>query len=256
MNKTRVLIAIMAAGLFATQRAKPVSAATYPPPGEQRTAPPGEDEAGPDESMDDDGPPGPGPGPGGPPHRPMQPGREGMGPGGPGPRVGGPEGLHKPPMFPPTQEEQEQLLAFAKEHFPEMVTRIELLKKEDPQAYKRISRRMWPRLQIMKEAFERDPQGLGKILIDEKKVEDQIRLKARSYQQERDGTRKASVGAELRALLEQQFDLRLQRRRLELADLQKRLEDQTKRVDSMAAKKQDLVQRQFDRITGEGDPDW
>ncbi len=254
MKSNRVLIAIMAAGLLATLPAKWVRAQSAPPPAEHRDGPPPDDDGGPDDAMDDDGPPGPGPG--GPPHRPMRPGAEGIAPGGPGPRMGGPDGMHKPPMFPPTQEEQEALLAFARQHFPEMITRLDALKKDDPQAYKRVSRRMWPRLQIMKEAYERDPQGLGKILIDEKKLEDQIRTKVRAYQQERDSTRKSAVGAELRQLLDQQFDVRLQRRRLELADLQKRLEEQTKRVDSMAAKKQDLVQRQFDRITGEGDPDW
>ena len=147
-------------------------------------------------------------------------------------------------------------MAFARQHFPEMAQRLDALKKDEPQVFKRVSRRIWPRLQIMKEVYERDPEGLGKVLIEEKKLEDQIRAKARSYQQERDSNRKTAIGAELKQLLEQEFDVRLQRRRLELAELQKRLEAQTKRVDSMAAKKAELVQRQFERVTGEGDPDW
>ncbi len=231
--------------------------AQQPPPDrphdQQAEAPDGPDgpDAGP---MDGDGPGDDMPPPPGPDGGPGRPGRM-RGPGGPlgGPGFrGGPEG--KPPLPPMTDEEIGKMLAFAQEHFPEMAKRFEDLKKDDPQEFRRAMRRVWPRMMILRETYARDPE-LGKTLVEERKLEEQIHTKVRSYRQERDPANKDKIGGELKQLLGQQFDIRLQRRRLELADLQKRLAEQTQRVDAWAAKKQENVQRQFDRITGE-DLDW
>jgi len=245
------VLAAMALTAFAVR-----ASAQQPPPDRphDRQAEPADGPDGPDAGpMDgdgpDDGPPPP------PPGRDGGPGRPGRmrGPGGPGFGRGGPEG--KPPLPPMTDEEIGKMLAFAQEHFPEMAKRFEDLKKDDPQEFRRAMRRVWPRMMILRETYARDPQ-LGKLLVEERKLEEQIHTKVRSYRQERDEGNKNKIGDELKQLLGQQFDIRLQRRRLELADLQKRLAEQTQRVDAWAARKQENVQRQFDRITGEGDLDW
>jgi len=168
-------------------------------------------------------------------------------------RRGGPEG--KPPLRPMTDDEINKLIDFAKVHFPEVADHLQQLRKDDPQEFRRALRRMWPRLMIMKETFDRDPQ-LGNLMIEDHKLEQQIHGKVRDYRQQRDPNNKQKIGDELRQLLGQQFDIRLQRRRLELADLQKRLQEQSQRLDTWAAKKQENIQRQFDRLTGEGDLDW
>ncbi len=252
------VLAAMALTAFAVR-----ASAQQPPPDRphdrQAEAPDGPDgpDAGPmDGEGPDDGPPPPPTGPDGGPGRPGRmrgPGGPGGPMGGPGFGRGGPEG--KPPLPPMTDEEIGKMLAFAQEHFPEMAKRFEDLKKDDPQEFRRAMRRVFPRLMMLRETYARDPE-LGKLLIEERKLEEQIHTKVRSYRQERNAGNKDKIGGELKQLLGQQFDIRLQRRRLEFADIQKRLQEQSQRLDAWAAKKQENVQRQFDRITGEGDLDW
>lgn len=182
---------------------------------------------------------------GGPGPRPWRPGRSGpRGEGGPGPL----------PRL--TSEQTDALLQFLETHFPVIGKRMRSLQHDDPAEFQRAIRRLMPRFWMLKEVYERDPNGLGKLMLEEHKLEEQIHNKAREYRRERDDGKKKQIGDELRPLLEQQWSIRLERRKLELADLEKRLQEQRKRLERYEAAKQQLIQRQFDRITGEGEIDW
>lgn len=220
--------------------------ALHPPP-DHRSGPAPQDEVGPDDPppMDDEMLPGPGPGPRGP--RPSGPGD--------GPEARRRFGDHDE-MRLPSKEEIEELLAFAKEHFPEMAEHASELRESDPAMFRRLMRRVLPRLRMMKDVYDRDPQGLGRLVIADHRLNEKIRRAARDYRRAVEGDAKKAAGDQLRALLAEQWDVRMERRRLELADFEKRLAEQKRRLDERAARRDELLQQQFDRLTGEGDLDW
>lgn len=179
-----------------------------------------------------------------------------MGPGRPGPgRPGeGPHGDRRPPG--PSEEQLAALQAFVKEHFPEMARRIEEVQKDDPQFAKRMVRRLWPRMQMIKDQYDRDPQGLGRLVVQDHRIEMQIREKAREARMEPNADKKQAAQGELRSLLEQQWQVRVDRRKYELDDLEKRLNEQRARLQKREAAKAEMIQRQYDRLIGEADVDW
>ncbi|MFO0971978.1 MAG: hypothetical protein U1A27_00865 [Phycisphaerae bacterium] len=255
-------------GVAAGARAAVLPAGAEPPRDEQVNPPPHPD--GPEDADDDihdpvldgmgfDGPPGHPPGPGGPGMKPpgMRGGPRPGGPGGPGGPPGGPGGPGGPmrPMF-PTQEQQDALKAFAKDHFPELAKRLDELQRDDPAMARRFMRRMWPQLQMMKDAWDRDPTGLGPLVVQDHKLEMEIRHKAQAIRMEKDAAKKQAAVGELRSLLEQQFQVRVDRRKYELDDLEKRLAEQRSRLQKREAAKAEMIQRQLDRMTGEADTDW
>lgn len=215
--------------------APPRSAPAAPPPEDRMD----EDEAGMEMQL--------GPGPGRRPPGPRFGGRMRDGMGGPG--------MPMPPRE-PSDEDIEGLMKFMREHFPLIARRMDDLKRDDEELYRRSVRRMWPRFWLLKETYERDPEGRGRLMLADVQLEEDIRIKSRQYRQESDAARKARLGEELRGLLDRQFDVRLERRRLELVDLAKRLEEQTRRVDRFAARKQEMVQKQFERVTGDEELEW
>ncbi len=149
----------------------------------------------------------------------------------------------------------EELIAFAREHFPEHAERLQALREEDPRAFRRVAGRVFPRLRHMKALYDRDPQGLGRLVIEDHKLDMQIRDLARRYR-EAPPAERAALGEELRGVLDRQWAVRQERRGLELGELEKRLAEQRARLADRAARRAEMVQQQFDRLTGEKDVDW
>jgi hypothetical protein len=172
-----------------------------------------------------------------------------------GPHRGAPrDGI--PPDFRLSDEQIATLLEFAREYLPEHAARLERLREDDPAMYRRALRRLAPHLFRMKEVYDRDPRGIGPLIIEDFKLEERVREFAERYRQAATDTDKTAAAAELRAVLVRQWEVRMERRRLELAELERRLAEQRERLEQRAARRDEMIQRQFDRLTGEGDWDW
>lgn len=216
-----------------------------PPPADRREPPPDRRDAPPpDEDEDLDMPPAP------PEGRPgdRPPGRFR------GPRGEGPGRGDMPPL--PAIKNLEELMKFAREHFPEKAERLEQLRREDPAMFRMFSRRILPRLARLKEAYDRDPNGIGKFLIQDHRFQEEIDRLARDYRDQRDEAGRRELAQKIKDLLRQQWDVRMQRRHLELAEIEKRLAEQRKQLEDRQAHQQEMIERQFQRVVGEGDLDW
>lgn len=162
---------------------------------------------------------------------------------------------HPRPMRPPgprddnapdflTEKEREALMAFAKEHFPQI---YELLKGAPPEHQHRILRRVgWPLLRLMR--LQRHDPELAEKLIAEHKIEMELAQLKRDYQEFPSESARESIKQKMRTLLEQRFDLRQKRLELEIRALEKRLEEARQRLDRQESNRQKLVDAEVERM--------
>jgi len=143
-----------------------------------------------------------------------------------------------------TEKEREELMAFAKEHFPRM---YELLRSAPREHQHRLLRRVgWPMLRLLR--LNRHDPELAEKLIAEHKIEMELDQLRRDYQEFPSEAARESIKQKMRALLEQRFDLRQQRLELEIRALEKRLDEARQRLDRQEAERQRLVDTELDRV--------
>jgi len=143
-----------------------------------------------------------------------------------------------------TPQEREELMAFAKEHFPKM---YELL-RGSPRAHQhRLLRRVgWPMLRLLR-LYRHDPE-LAEKLIAEHKIEMELAQLRRDYREFPSEAARENIKQKMRELLEQRFDLRQQRLELEIRALEKRLEEARQRLVRQEGDRQRLVETEVERI--------
>lgn len=143
-----------------------------------------------------------------------------------------------------TPQEREELMAFAKEHFPKM---YELL-RGSPRAHQhRLLRRVgWSMLRLMR-LHHHDPE-LAEKLIAEHKIEMELAQLRRDYREFPSEAARENIKQKMRELLEQRFDLRQQRLELEIRALEKRLEEARRRLVRQEDDRQRLVDTEVERI--------
>jgi len=162
---------------------------------------------------------------------------------GPGP---GPEGFE--PGGPPQDfigpEETEEMMAFAKQYFPELYEALERARKSDPIAFRRIlhrSRGMIARF------LEADPP-LREALIAEHKATVALQKLQRDYQFASSSDKRDHLKAQMRAELENRFKCRQERLKLEIAQLRQRLEEQARRLEEQQSNQAQLIEREFNEM--------
>ena len=144
-------------------------------------------------------------------HRQQGPGLRGRGPqpGGPAPERPG--------------AEMERVRRFVREHFPERMEKMEQFRQRNPDGFRRHMRQMMPRIRRMMETMERDPEA-GALMVHEEHLNLDIQRMAREYSQAVDPDRLDALRHEIRARVEERYDVRLKRRDQEIQRLERRLE--------------------------------
>jgi len=171
------------------------------------------------------------------PPRPFERGKF-AGPGGPG------RGRYGR-FFEPEQERR--VLEFVKEHFPNVWERIEKQRRGNMEKFRYTLREFGPAILRLMDAMSRNPE-LGKVMMEDYKLELEIRDLIRRYHAEAaTSDEKDSLKSQLRELLARQFDVRQQRRKLEIEALQKRIDEQKKRIQERERNKQALIDSELFR---------
>ncbi len=180
----------------------------------------------------------------GPDGRPDGPPPDGPPPGRPPP--GGPPPDGRPPEGP---ADRPALMAFLREHAPEIADRLEGMRSRNPEEFERVMSRMGARVREV--MAERDP-GLREARLDEfrhgpKVFEASRRLvdliRAGAPEEQIDAAR-----AQVRALLGEQFDLRLERHRAEIGALEERLTRIRREADEYRSRRDEIIAQGMDRI--------
>ena len=175
------------------------------------------------------------PGPGGFEGGPQDAGRPG------GPHHGGPD---EPVLSP---QEKEELLAFVRDHFPELYGRLQRFQSSDPGAYDRAVRRLtFPMLHMMR-VSKNDPQ-LAEKMIAEHRVELELADLQSRYAAQTTNADREQTRSQIRQLVEKRFDLRQQRLELEITNMQKRLDQARSHLTQQAASRPQLIDADVKRM--------
>lgn len=161
----------------------------------------------------------------------------------PGPDGGPPPGEHPGgPMFGPSQERIDRVMKFLDEHYPRLHERLTELREQDPRAFHRQLSRLLPRMPDLMSILDRNPE-LGKLIIDEHRLEMDIRDAIREYHRARNDADRDQLKEQIRDLISRQFDVRQEKLKLMIADMERELERKKQVLAEQAARKDKLIDR-------------
>jgi len=165
---------------------------------------------------------------------------------GPGRGSGRDKGRGSPLEF-MTPTETEELMAFAKEHFPKIYEKLKYAQQSDQRAFRHMLKRVGGHLYRLYRLHRHDPE-LAKILIAEHKVQMEIFELQRDYRQAQSTAERESIKTALREQLTKRFEFRQQHSKLEIEALRKRIEEQAKRLEESEQNKDKIIDQELNDI--------
>lgn len=170
--------------------------------------------------------------------RPLRPrpGEGPMGPGGPG--LG--------PIGEMGRERVEQTMKFLKQHYPQMHERLQRLRESDPRGFYRQLMRIAPRMPELIDLIETRPE-LAKMMIEEHQLEMDIRDEMLRHARAKSDDMRAEAKQRLHELVSRQFDVRQNRLKAIIADLERELEQKKKALEERASKKDQIIELEVQR---------
>ena len=176
----------------------------------------------------------------GPGNRPLD--GPGLGPGA-GERLAGP-GQGEAALRP---QEIEEFMAFLRQHFPELHDRLARARREDPRMFRQLIRQAAPPIvQLMRIARE-DPQ-LAKMIMEVQRVEMRIHALTRRYHETVSEAQRSAFRDQLRALIEQRYDKRVERLRAEIEALRHRLDAEQRRLAQQDANRARIIEDELKKV--------
>ncbi len=154
---------------------------------------------------------------------------------------------------PPRRYETEEVIAFLREHAPELTERIEAVRSENPRGAEGYLERLTPRISEILSAREHDPR-LAEILTREFQVWMKLLEAAGGYakaKRDGDSERADRAQADIRALAAEQVDLRLDRRKHEVAVLGERVDALRGDIERQQDEREQLIEELVERMTSE-----
>jgi hypothetical protein len=191
------------------------------------------------------------PDPGGGPGLGPVPGGEGRGPmdEGQGPKFRGRHGGRPPRALWERMDEGERqrVLTFIKDRFPLMYDELEELRERSPERYDHRMGRMAPEMIRLMEMLEVDPER-ARLLIKERFLDMKIRWAVRAVRHAADDDAREEAIEELRGLIAQAFDNRLERRKIEIRDLEARVQELRDRLEEAEQDRKQIIENEVEDI--------
>jgi len=175
-----------------------------------------------------------------------------------------PPGPHQPPPV-------EDVLMRLRQERPEVYERLMVLRREHPERFQeelpRVLRSAGAfevpvpppgperRRMEMEEMRERDPERFKLVQRDEQLMDRAVET-AERCRRTAEPERRKELEAQLREILNQQFDTRMEIRRLEVKDLKQRLDDLTAGLEKRAKDKPNLVDRRLKQMLNPDEAEW
>ena len=138
------------------------------------------------------------------------------------------------------QEEREALVSFIREHFPDVAQELARLRDLDPERCERRLRRLRPDLRRLMEVMEINPER-GRLLIEERRLEIRIRAYVKQYRKAKEKEVRLRIRHQLATAVTQRYNKRLERRALEIEDLEARIAALKAQLEEDAARRDDRI---------------
>jgi hypothetical protein len=143
--------------------------------------------------------------------------------------------------------ERQRVLTFIKDRFPLMFDELEDLRERSPERFNHRMGRMAPEMIRLMEMLEVDPER-ARLLIKERFLDMKIRWAVRAVRHaEDDGAREEAI-EELRELIAQAFDNRLERRKIEIRDLEARVQELRDRLEEAEQDREQIIENEVEDI--------
>lgn len=175
----------------------------------------------------------------------------------PRPRVGGQQGrrpqrtsrVNEPEMLRLTPEQEEETLAYVEKVQPDRVENLRRLKNRNPDNYWRFLSRAFREMRYLEDLKESDPERFERVSA-ERAIDRQVRDLARQYKNETDSAEKSSIEAEIKTLLDQQFEYRQTHRNEEIDRLEKKLAELKANNQERIDNKDEIIKRRLEELLG------
>ncbi len=161
------------------------------------------------------------------------------GPGGPRQRGFGPPMVRWEEL---TDVRKRRVEDFIKEHFPSLFVELQRLEDRNPNAYERRMARIGPRMMELAEMARMEPQR-GALAIRERQLDLQIRELARDFRHSSEDQGRRRIRKRMRELCSDKFDCQLDRRALEVGELEARLAELKERLAENKRMREELINR-------------
>ncbi len=141
-----------------------------------------------------------------------------------------------------SEADRKAVTNFMQEHFPRMVVELDRLKESSPQKFERRMERVAGEMRRLMDAKDKDPRR-ATVLIRERQVGLQLQQLAKEYHSAAGDEEKLRIRKAVRELAAQEFDNRLERRKLELHQLETKLAELKDRLAESESVRDDMLDR-------------
>ncbi len=186
-----------------------------------------------------------------------RPGRDDAWLGG-GRRDGRRGGFNKGPGGPPPWQEleprrREEVAKFVEEHFPQLWVEMTDLRDRNPNLFRRRMRRLLPDFARLMDTVRRHPEK-GALLVRERQLHLRIRHLGRDYRAETAELKRQQMRQQMHEFCGQAFDCELQRRAMEVRELEARLGMFKERIAEQQRMREELITKRAERALSQNRP--
>lgn len=167
---------------------------------------------------------------------------------------GGPGGPRRRGAGPPmgrweelSEVQRQHVERFIEEHFPSLFLELQRLKEHNPQQYARRMMRIGPRMLGLADLARSDPQR-GHLAIRERQLHLQIREIARDFRRSSEDQDRRRLRKRVHELCADVFDCQLDRRALEVSELEARLAELKGRLAESKRMREELITQRVKEV--------
>jgi len=146
-----------------------------------------------------------------------------------------------------TPKQTEEFMEFAREEFPLLYEHMKQAREKHPGGWGKVAGPLRQRMRDMMQLRHENPE-LAKTVIEQHRHEMKVAELHRQFRQARTQEERDVIAAEIRSELTTGFKLRLQRLRLEIVQLEKRLEEAKKSLAEQEQNKSALIDGHLEKL--------
>lgn len=147
-----------------------------------------------------------------------------------------------------SQEMVDKVMNVLETALPEWHDRLAALREDHPEKFKRVIRRVFPRVREYVSLRDHKPE-LAQTVIEEFKIEHRLRELSMQYQAaEADSAQQLELDSLIEELVRKQFDFRMQRRKAHLEEVERRLQREREKYERELADQEMMISKRIERI--------
>lgn len=150
-----------------------------------------------------------------------------------------------------TPEQEARLMDFAREHFPQLHQRLLAVRKNDPSLFRQMIRRARGPISEIVRVKERDPEAAAK-LIEAHRIEIELTGLRGQYESAVDNRQREQIRSRMRELVAKRNELRLERLKEEVRDLERRLEQAKGEMARREKNKDQIIEQEMKKLLSHG----